>query len=308
MQTLGLVAATTASLFWAIAVVLYRRVGRVMPPVRLNCTKGLVASVFIGGYVLVDWLVLDHAQWSLSPGLLVLMAVSGMIGIGVGDTFFFAGLNRLGARRMLLLFTINPVFTVVAAWLFLHESLTLWQIIGIGLTCSGVAWVIAERNTGKSDGHVDALGVFFGLAAATCQATGLLLSRYVFDQGEMSAGASAWLRVLAGSVVLLVLFPLDRFLRNPGGAAEVHPTPPSRTRATLMFAIAMMLGTVGGISLMQVSVKYAGELGVASTLLSTSPLFVLPIAAMLGETISKRAILGAIITIAGVALLYSMSG
>jgi len=57
-----------------------------------------------------------------------------------------------------------------------------------------------------------------------------------------------------------------------------------------------------------VSVKYAGELGVASTLLSTSPLFVLPIAAMLGETISRRAVLGAIITIAGVALLYSMSG
>ena len=61
------------------------------------------------------------------------------------------------------------------------------------------------------------------------------------------------------------------------------------------------------IWLMQISAKHADKAGVAATLLSTTPLFVLPIVAMLGEHISKRAVLGALVTIAGVAMLFAFS-
>jgi len=43
--------------------------------------------------------------------------------------------------------------------------------------------------------------------------------------------------------------------------------------------------------------------GIAATLQSTSPLFVLPLAALTGERISLRAVLGACIAVAGVGLL-----
>lgn len=307
LQTLGLVAATAAAFFWAIAVVLYRRLGRVMPPVRLNLVKGLVASVLLGMVILIDWQLRDNEPWDMSRWMLVLMAISGIIGIGFGDSLMFAGLNRMGARRMLLLFTLNPVFTAVVAWLLLHEPLSLWQIIGIAMTISGVAWVIAERNSGKVDGHVDALGILFGIGAAICQAGGLLLSRYVFEQGEMTPSASAWLRITAGVFVLLLFLPLDRRLQDPGGEAHHHPTAPSRRQTWIMLGFGILLGTVLGIWLMQVAVKDAEHVGVASTLLSTSPLFVLPIVAMLGERVSMRAVLGAVTTMAGIALLYMMA-
>lgn len=308
VQTLGLVAATAAAFFWAISVVLYRRVGRVMLPVRLNLTKGIIASILLGIAVLIDWQIRGNVPWEMSRGMLALMAISGIIGIGFGDSLLFAGLNRMGARRMLLLFTLNPVLTAVVAWPLLHEPLSLWQIIGIALTIGGIAWVIAERNAGKSDGHVDATGIAFGISAAACQATGLLLSRYVFEQGEMTPAASAWLRITAGAMVLLLFLPLDRKLRDPGGEDHHHPTVPSRKQALIMLAVGTLLGTVLGIWLMQVAVKDSGHIGVASTLLSTSPLFVLPIAAMLGERVSTRAVFGAMITIAGIAMLYMMSG
>ena len=307
MNALGLGAATTASMFWAVSVVCYRKVGRVMPPVMLNMTKGMIAVAILSLFLLVDWQVLKNEQWDLSAPMLWLMALSGVIGIGLGDTMFFAGLNRMGARRMLLLFTINPVVTVVAAWALMDEPLTWPQLVGVALTCGGVAWVIAERNTKKSDGHVDLLGVIYGIGAATCQAAGVLMSRYVFEQVEMTAASSAWLRLAAGSFALLLFLPLDKVLKDPGGEDHHHPAHPSKMQASLLFFTALMLGTVGGITLMQISVKYANEVGVAGTLLSLSPLFVLPVVALLGEHISRRAVLGALVTIAGVALLFVFS-
>lgn len=305
---LGLVAATVASMFWAVSVVLYRRVGRIMPPVRLNMTKGFVACAILGGATGVQWLALGTEPWSLSPGLLALMALSGVIGIGLGDTLFFAGLNRMGSRRMLLLFTINPVITVLVAWAVLDEPLSLMQLAGIALTCGGVAWVIAERSTGKSDGHVDLLGILYGIGAASCQATGILMSRYVFDQGEMTSVSSAWLRITAAALALVLFLPLDRLLKDPGGQDHHHPAQPSKAQARAMFGCALMLGTVLGIWLMQIAVKQSDKVGIASTLLSTSPLFVLPIVAIMGERISRRAVMGACICIAGVAMLYVFSG
>lgn len=303
----GLIAATTASFFWAISVVLYRRVGRIMPPVMLNMSKGMFAVLILSVVIAVDWLALGNKPWEMSYQLLGLMALSGVIGIGVGDTLFFAGLNRMGARRMLLLFTINPVITVAAAWALMSEALIWQQLIGIALTCGGVAWVIAERNAGKSDGHVDLLGVLFGIGAASSQAAGILMSRHVFEHGEMTEPASAWLRLGAGATVLVLCLPLDHFLKNAGGEKHHHPDEPSKTQARIMFFVALLLGTVGGIWLMQIAIKQSGQVGVASTLLSTSPLFVIPIVALLGEHISKRAVFGALVTIAGVAMLFMFS-
>jgi len=300
---LGLVAATVASMFWAVSVVLYRRVGRILPPVRLNMTKGLLASVILGGIVATQ-LALGVRPWELPADMLALMALSGVIGIAIGDTLFFAGLNRMGARRALLLFMVNPVITALVAWAFLDENLSPVQIVGIAMTCGGVAWVIAERNTKQSDGHVDPLGVIYCLSAACCQATGVLISRYVFKQGEMTPASSAALRLTAATLVLMMLIPLDKVFRHSGGEDHHHPRLPSKKQAGLMFLGGLMLGTVGGIWLMQTAVKYTNEVGVASTLLSTSPLFVLPVVAILGEHISRRAILGALVTIAGIEWLF----
>lgn len=318
MPTWGLIAATVAAFFWSVSVVLYRRVGRVMPPTMLNMSKGFFAVGVLSLIMLGQWVVTglsssDEAwptfvHWpDMTWSLIGLMALSGVIGIGLGDTLLFAGLNRMGARRMLLLFTINPAITVIVAWAFLDEPLSWLQVLGIAVTCGGVAWVIAERNAKQADGHVDALGVVFGLAAACCQAAGVLLSRYVFEQGEMTEASSAWVRLGAASVVLVFFLPLDKRLADPGGEVHHHPGEPSKRQARIMFFAALMLGTVGGIWLMQIAIKQSDRVGIASTLLSTSPLFILPIVAMLGEHISKRAVLGAFVSIAGIAMLYLFS-
>ena len=67
--------------------------------------------------------------------------------------------------------------------------------------------------------------------------------------------------------------------------------------------IATFLGTYCGVWLMNYGLRNL-PVGVASTLNSTSPIFILPLSALvLGEKVSPRAIFGAIIAVAGIAVL-----
>ena len=70
-----------------------------------------------------------------------------------------------------------------------------------------------------------------------------------------------------------------------------------------LIAIASFGSTYLGIWLQQTSLKFAPT-GIAQTFLATSPLFILPIVAFQGEKISLRAILGAVISLGGIALMF----
>jgi drug/metabolite transporter (DMT)-like permease len=279
-----------------------------MPPVRLNLVKGITATTVLSGAV--AWQAFRHGgnPLALPPGLMVFMIGSGVIGLAGGDTCFFAALNRLGARRTLLMFMLAPALTAILAWPLLGQSVSLLQGLGIVLTCGGIAWVIAERTTGPGDGTVDALGLAFGVGAAVCQAAGSLMSRHVFDQADYGAAPSALVRIAAGTIVVAFMLPLDKYLRNPVADAETPSVHSHRSGPWLTLGFAILLGTVLGIWLQQTSFKLSANVGVASTLLSTSPLFVLPLTAAMGERISCRAVTGAAIGVLGIAILMGVLG
>ena len=85
-------------------------------------------------------------------------------------------------------------------------------------------------------------------------------------------------------------------------AAAVTPMKEPAKAGRIVLATAT--GTYIGIWLSAYGLLHA-EVGVASTLNATSPIFVLPIAAtMAGDRISRRAIAGAVIAVAGVAIFF----
>jgi drug/metabolite transporter (DMT)-like permease len=75
-------------------------------------------------------------------------------------------------------------------------------------------------------------------------------------------------------------------------------------RLLLLIAITAFFSTYLGIWLQQISLKYAAT-GIAQALSSTSPLFVMPIVRLQGETVSWRALLGAGIAFMGIWVLLS---
>ena len=300
-QYQGELAALTAAFLWAASSVIYRLLGRKIPPLQLNFLKGIIAIALL--ILTIVWQGKIFVDFSLSP--VFFLVLSGIVGIGLGDTAYFSALNNLGARRTLLMETLAPVLGAVLALFFLGEQLAASSWCGILLTLLGVAWVISERNPFliESD-RTWQKGIYWGLLAALTQAIGAVISRFALVESDISPLWSSLIRILAGNAIVLLL------LLNPWNLSGNNRRKPVKKpenylslRVLGIITLAAFGSTYLGIWLQQTSLKFAPT-GIAQTLLATSPLFIIPIAAVRGEKITIRGILGVAIALMGIGLLF----
>lgn len=290
----GEIAALGAAFLWSLSTVVYGRFGKALSPLVLNLIKGIIAIAFIALTLVLQ----TNLKPELTSTAVVWLLLSGAIGIGLGDTAYFAALNALGARRTLLMESLAPPLTALLALLFLQEQLSAIAWMGIFLTPLGVTWVISERVPASEGVHLQPWrGVMWALLAELAQASGAVISRGALANTVVDPLWSGLLRIVAGVGVLVVLVAL----RGPVGKQLA----PLRSPQLLPWiTLAAFLGTYLAIWLQQVSLKYAPA-GIAQALLATSPLFILPIAATMGDRVSWRAVLGVLVAIGGIWLLIS---
>ncbi len=293
---MGELAALSAAAVWAIASTIFTRVGKQnVSPLALNVIKCVLALVMM----MLTLVALGHSPWPVaSAATITVLGVSGVIGLSIGDTAFFGALTRLGARRALLINTLSPPTTALLAWPILNEPLKPSMALGMALTMGGVAWVIRER-TATPDGEAEdprvlRLGLAFGLLAMLCQSVGNVLSKLGGDVDPLEMGILRLVFGVAGLVIVVVL----------AGRVRDVLAPLKAPRQLAWIALATTLGTYLGIWLLMAGIKHTSHAAIAATLSSTSPIFVLPLAHFfLGDKLTPRAVVGAIIAVAGVALL-----
>ncbi|MBF2084704.1 DMT family transporter [Thermoleptolyngbya sp. C42_A2020_037] len=293
----GELAALAAALIWAIASIAFTKLGRRLSPMALNLSKGLISI----GLILLTLGLSGSGLPAVSGSAVWLLGLSGAIGIGLGDTAYFASLNSIGARRGLLLESLAPPLTALLALVFLQERLSGAAWLGIGLTVGGVAWVIVERSPDLAIGHYRPLrGLAFGLIAALSQASGAVLSRAALSTTDISPLWGTLIRLVAGLLVLLLWLAW----RPPQFVSVGKEVGQLRSPRFLgIVAATAFASTFLGIWLQQTALKFAPA-GIAQSLLATSPLFVIPIAVALGDRASFRAVLGVLVAIAGIWLLF----
>jgi drug/metabolite transporter (DMT)-like permease len=292
---LGEGAALLAALFWAVATIIFKRVGKRVAPLEMNLAKGL-----LGTFMLLVTLgvrgMLDLGGYGSAT---IWLLISGAVGIGLGDTFYFASLRHLGSRRALLMGVLAPPLAGLIAFLALDESLSLLSIGGIALAVIGVLWVLNERRADDAEGGGRlGLGVLFGFLAALGQGGGAVISHHAMLVSEIDVFQSALLRLLAGLVVVLGWLLLRR---RPLGNWWHSADAPGLwgTLAGVTF-----FGTFLALVLQQTALRFSSAV-VAQTLLSTSPLFILPIARGMGHRVSPRAWLGVLLALGGIAILFA---
>lgn len=294
----GEIAALGAAFLWALATVIFGRLGKYLSPLVLNVTKGAIAVLLLS----LTLGLLRQAPVGLNGTTFSLLLASGILGIGVGDTAYFAALNRLGPRRALLMETLAPPMAALIALICLGEALSLTAWMGIGLTLLGVVWVISERVP-QPPGVVPSAnwrGIGLGILAALGQAVGAVLSRAALADTSVAPLWSTLLRLLAGLALMVSI------LRWQGPVA--HQLRPLRSANVLGgLVLAAFLGTYLALYLQQTALKYA-ETGIAQALTSTSPLFILPIAALTGDPISLRAVGGVVVALLGISILVGAFG
>ena len=241
-----------------------------------------------------------------------------MVGISVGDTAYFAAMRSVGPRLASLLTLLAVPATALGGWLFLGERLPPLAWAGVATTAGGVGWVVAERRRGpvsEPAGDLPAVaprasllpptatgstlwGVLLGVVAASCHAGGQLLNRAMIRDGDLGVLWTAAWRLVAGVIVLALILPVV-------GRVTGRPRPRREGGPFWRYLIpAMLMGTYAGIWLQQVAMSRA-EAGYAQTLLSTSPIWVLPLAALSGERVSGRAVLGSLVALVGVVMVVA---
>ena len=148
--------------------------------------------------VLLWALAFYTGEWrSLDGPSVAWLALSGLIGIFIGDTALFACMNRLGPRRSGVLFASHALFSALLAWVFLGETLWGWTLLGAGLLVSGVMVAIAwgrrgsETHAWESTRGPLAVGVSLGLLAALCQSVATLMIKPMMAAGMDAIAASA---------------------------------------------------------------------------------------------------------------------
>jgi drug/metabolite transporter (DMT)-like permease len=294
---IGEIAALGTSLCWTLTSIFFTISGRRVGAVIVNRVRLVMAVV-----LLAITHFLTQGQWlPIQAGLdrWFWLGLSGVIGLALGDGFLFHAFVLIGPRRSTLLMSLVPIISAVIAWLFLGERLSPTEMLAVGLTVGGIAWVVLEKGGGdgtQSEPRRYWLGVLAGMGGSLGQAMGLVLSKKGMG-GDFAPLSATLIRMVMAAVVIWSY----ALLRGRAGYTLKALTDKRASLATLGGAIT---GPFIGVWLSLVAVQ-STRVGIASTLMALPPIFVLlPSIWIFRERIGPRAIIGTLVAIGGVATLF----
>ena len=289
-QTIGVLAALAAALCWTVSSALWRQLPTSLTAAQLNLLKNWLALLLLLPALLAR-------PWSYQPQALVLLSLSGVLGIALGDSLYFAALRRLGTRRTLTLDAGGPAVTAVAGLVWLAEVPTLQQWLGLALITAALVLVALQQPAvgGAPPPAAQRLGVLLALGALLAGSGGALLARAALRDGALDPLQATLVRLLVAGLVLL---PLARGL--PGWP----PRPRPAQRRWPLWLLATLLGTSAGIALQQTALQRLPG-GMAVSLLATAPLMALPLARLEGDRPGWRGLLAALLALGGLTALVA---
>jgi drug/metabolite transporter (DMT)-like permease len=285
---LGMICALVAPLCWAVGVTLFRQssAGR---PIALNLFKNMLA---LGLLTLTMIATGTRVPLERDAGDWVRLAVSGVVGLAVADTFLFAALARLGAARLAIIDLVYAPTVVLLSWAFLGEHMRPAYFVGAAVVLVGVAIASVDRDALDREHwrSSPASGYLYGLGAIVGTALGVVLAKPVLERSDLIE--VTWTRLLAGVAAQAIGLTVARAW---GAVVPVfRPSPLWRTLvpATVVGTYFSLLFWLGGF-------KW-GTASVAAVLNQMATVYILVLArVVLHEAIPVRRLVGAGIAIAG---------
>lgn len=254
---------------WAISSVIVAAPSKVMGGPRLT----RVRMLFVTGVLIIvtsalgTWDTIEGSDW-------ILLSLSGLAGLAIGDAALFTAFARLGPRRTSILFTTNAPMVAVISVAFFGERFSLRSGTGAALVLVGVVLAIAfGTRADQTHQWEEVVGpmwkaIGFGLLGAAGQAAGIILADPAFD-GTLDPWAGATIRALVGTIGLWMLRPVFRKIRP---STRVKLTPIMWAQVIASGLIAMALGK----TLVLIALS-GGDPGVVSVLIATTPVLQLPL-------------------------------
>jgi hypothetical protein len=297
--------ALLTAFIWSLGIFPFTEASKRLGPLAVNNFRLILAVVFLSLFLLFfDGETIQSIFQKPDSKHWIFLALSGLVGLAIGDYFSFASFAILGARLGSIFATLSPAFVFIIATIFIDEKLNLFGIAGILITLLGVMMVVLSKKESKSFQENEfgsyKLGLLYGVLSALCQSIGVVLSKFSFeDQSiEISSAHAALIRMIGATIAAYIAVIALGKLRYVN-----KPILENRNNGLKFVLLGTLCGPVVGMMTSMYALSHINA-SVAQTIFSLVPVFVLFLNFFIyKEKISMRSLGGAIIAIAGVYIL-----
>ncbi len=298
---IGEFAALLTAVFWTVTALSFEAASKRIGSLAVNLLRLVAGFIFLSIFTYFyrgSLLPLDasgHA-WAW-------LTLSGLIGFVFGDLCLFQAFVVIGARISMLIMALAPPITALISWVILGETMTPWHFAGMGVTMTGIAIVVLTRkvpgekfrNFVPVKFNFPVWGLLLALGGAAGQALGLVLSKY--GMKDYDAFASSQIRVLTGILGFSVIVTVLGQWRGLWAALKIR-------KPMMQLTTGAFFGPFLGVSFSLLAVQHA-NMGVAATLMAIVPVLIIPPSVLLNkERVTFKEVAGAIVAVAGVAMLF----
>lgn len=292
----GELAAVATALLWTLSALAWTYSGKYIGALAVSFLRLVMAGAMLmvyGYFVRGRWLPSDAPLQTW-----LLLGASGLTGFVICDLCLIKAFLLIGPRLSLLIFSLAPPIAAIISWVCIGDAMTLWRWGGMSVTLVGVIWVVLEQP--EHDRHPHSRrhrgqGVALAVLAAITHAIGYVLSKEGMSHYD-NAVAATLIRAMVALACYVILITLwQRWPAMLGAMRQTH--------AMGVLALGAAVGPFAGVALSLVALRLAPT-GVVATIIATMPVLILPFSILLyHEKVSLRAVGGAIIAVAGVAML-----
>jgi drug/metabolite transporter (DMT)-like permease len=296
---LGEIAALLTAACWTVTAMAFESAGKRVGALSLNLIRLLMGLVFLSIYnaIMNDGFFPTATlyQWFW-------LVLSGLVGFVLGDLFLFRAFILIGARISMLIMSLVPPITALIGWITLGEVLSGMEFLGMGITLVGIILVMSTRLNIRNGTFGKTLrmgplvfGSILALGGAAGQAAGLVLSKKGMQ--DMDAFSATQIRIMAGVVGFSIVITAFKRWKNLFGALK-------DLKAMKTMTIGSFTGPFLGVSFSLLAVQHT-DTGIAATLMALTPVMIIPPAILMRkEKIKALEVIGALISVGGVALFF----
>ncbi len=313
----GEITAILTNVCFALSLVLARKIQNEATPIFQNAIRAAVGLLTFFIICLSFGVIL--MIFSLSSFLILMLMMSVLCTVIIGDTAYLQSQKTLGPAKALAITTTSPFFTIIFATLFLDRPFSILMIFSGILIGIGVIIITKEKTKKKDNDPMQSInvqnsdnkfeekisvntlnGIIWATVAAISWAIGMALSDFsiyqvniVLNLGILSTIVAMMIRFLFAASVLGMMAIIE---------GRSQPIPKSQNTWKILIISAILSYSIGSI-LFGEAVHIAGA-SFMSLISTALPLFTIPFSFLINkEKISKNEFFGVITTVSGVILI-----
>lgn len=258
---LSLFLALAANLAFSTASLFYATYSEKFSAEWVNYYKAIIATL---GFAFVVIVLGYHGQAEAQS--YILLTLSGISGLFIGDIFLLKAMASIGAGRTLMLFGFSPLILGVSSYYLFNQTFDPQKLIAI-LCLVGCLWSFAIEGL-KTKGHWEVKGLTYAMIGVILDNIGVLMTRQSFELSpEMSSFQANLVRALATVLgfSLMAIIPIFKF-------KPINFWRRMNKRETIILSLISFLGTCVSLGFYLTAIKI-GHLATVSAVAVTSPLF-----------------------------------